>query len=136
MPAGALSTTLPPAQNVVGPPPVMTAVGAGVTLTVVGAEAAVQPEESLTVTTYDPAVLVLIDCVVPTIAPFALHEYVAKPAGAFNVTFVPAQIDSGPLGVIAGAASAPMATLVFALTRPQALLTSTASPTEPVRPAV
>ena len=44
-----VKVTLPPAQNVVGPPGVMVGVaGNGVTVTTVGAETAVQPLASVT----------------------------------------------------------------------------------------
>ena len=50
VPGLAVSVTLPPAQNVVGPDAVMLAVGVVVTVTVVGAEVAEQPFESVTTT--------------------------------------------------------------------------------------
>ena len=50
-PPGAVSVTLPPAQNVVGPPGVIVGVaGFELTVTVVGAEVALQPLPSVTVT--------------------------------------------------------------------------------------
>jgi hypothetical protein len=49
-PLDAVSVTLPPAQNVVGPPAVMLAVGFGLTVTTVGDEAALQPFAFVTVT--------------------------------------------------------------------------------------
>ena len=42
-PALEVSTTLPPAQNVVGPPAVIVAAGSGLTVTDVAAEVAEQP---------------------------------------------------------------------------------------------
>ena len=42
LPALAVSVTLPPAQNVVGPPAVIVAVGFGLTVTAVGADVALQ----------------------------------------------------------------------------------------------
>ena len=49
-PLDAVSVTLPPAQNVVGPPAVMLDVGLALTVTVVGDEAALQPFALVTVT--------------------------------------------------------------------------------------
>ena len=49
-PLDAVSVTLPPAQNVVGPPAVIVAVGIGLTVTTVGAEVALQPFAFVTVT--------------------------------------------------------------------------------------
>jgi hypothetical protein len=49
-PLDAVSVTLPPAQNVVGPPAVMVAAGPGLTVTVVAADVALQPFASVTVT--------------------------------------------------------------------------------------
>ena len=43
LPAFAVSVTLPPAQNVVGPPAVIVAVGVALTVTAVAAEVALQP---------------------------------------------------------------------------------------------
>lgn len=60
MPAGAVSVTLPPSQNVVGPEVVTVAVGGGVTVTVVGADVAVQPFASVTVTVNVPLLVTLI----------------------------------------------------------------------------
>ena len=48
--AGAVSVTLPPAQNVVGPLAVIVAAGLVLTVTVVAAEVAVQPLAFVTVT--------------------------------------------------------------------------------------
>ena len=50
MPAGALSVTVPPLQNVVGPEAVIVATGSGLTVTVVGAEVALQPAVVVVVT--------------------------------------------------------------------------------------
>ena len=50
LPALAVSVTLPPAQNVVGPPAVIVAVGAGLTATGVAADVALQPFAFVTVT--------------------------------------------------------------------------------------
>jgi hypothetical protein len=49
-PLDAVRVTLPPAQNVVGPPGVMLAVGLALTVTVVGEEVALQPFALVTVT--------------------------------------------------------------------------------------
>jgi hypothetical protein len=49
-PAEAVSVTLPPAQNVVGPPAVMVTVGLAFTVTVVAAEVVLQPLAFVTVT--------------------------------------------------------------------------------------
>ena len=56
--------TLPPAQNVVGPPAVIVGVGFAFTVTTVDAEVPLQPFASVTVTLYEPLVLTVIDCVV------------------------------------------------------------------------
>jgi hypothetical protein len=50
VPALAVSVTLPPAQNVVGPPAEIVATGAGFTVTVTGALVAEQPFALNTVT--------------------------------------------------------------------------------------
>ena len=64
-PAGTLSVTEPPAQNVVEPLGVIAGVGGfGLTVTTVAADVALQPLPSVTVTVYEPEVLTLIDCVV------------------------------------------------------------------------
>jgi hypothetical protein len=64
----AVSVTLPPAQNVVGPLAVMTGVaGNALTTTLVGAELPLQPFASVTVTLYEPVAFTVIDCVM---APF------------------------------------------------------------------
>ena len=63
-PAGAVSATLPPAQNVVGPPAVMVGAGFAFTVTTVAAEVPLQPVASVTVTLYEPDALTAIDCVV------------------------------------------------------------------------
>ncbi len=49
-PAGAVSVTLPPAQNVVGPLAVIVAFGVLVTVTMVGAEVLLQPAALVAVT--------------------------------------------------------------------------------------
>ena len=50
LPALEVRVTLPPGQNVVGPPAVIVAVGAGLTVTGVGAVVALQPFALVTVT--------------------------------------------------------------------------------------
>ena len=50
LPALAVSVTLLPAQNVVGPPAVMVGAGAGLTVTAVAADVALQPDAFVTVT--------------------------------------------------------------------------------------
>jgi hypothetical protein len=50
LPLDAVSVTLPPAQNVVGPLAVMAALGSGLTVTVVAAEVALQAFAFVTVT--------------------------------------------------------------------------------------
>jgi len=95
-PAGAVSVTEPPSQNVVGPPGVIVGVaGFTLTVTLVGALVALQPFAFVTVTLYEPLVVTLIDCVVAPVD----HEYDAA-AGAVSVTEPPAQNVVGPLGVI------------------------------------
>ena len=49
-PALAVSVTLPPSQNVVGPPAVMFATGFGLTVTAVADDVALQPFALVTVT--------------------------------------------------------------------------------------
>ena len=49
-PLDAVSVTLPPAQNVVGPPAVMMAVGLALTVTAIGADVALHPLAFVTVT--------------------------------------------------------------------------------------
>jgi len=72
-PLGAVSVTLPPAHNVVGPLGVIVGVGGfGLTVTTVGAEVELHPLPSLTVTVYEPALVTRIDCVVAPVD----HEYV------------------------------------------------------------
>jgi hypothetical protein len=50
LPLDAVSVTLPPAQNVVGPPAVMLAVGLAFAVTTVGEDVALQPLALVTVT--------------------------------------------------------------------------------------
>ena len=68
MPAGAASTTCPPAQKLVGPSGVIVASGSAFTITSVGAaEVAAHPFASTMVTEYEPVLVTVIDGVV---APF------------------------------------------------------------------
>jgi hypothetical protein len=64
VPPLAVSVTLPPAQNVVGPEGVMVAVGSGSTVTVCDAGAAVQEFASVVVTVYVPEVETVMAAVV------------------------------------------------------------------------
>jgi hypothetical protein len=100
-PAEAVSVTLPPVQNVVGPDAVITGTARAWTVTLTGALVAVQPfAASVTVTVNDPLALTAIDRVV---APFD-HSHDA-PSDAVSVTLPPAQNVVLPVGVIdAGAA--------------------------------
>lgn len=61
MPAGAVSVTLPPAQNVVGPEGVMVVSGGALTVTRVGADVAEQLFGSVMVTEYEPVFVTTID---------------------------------------------------------------------------
>src|SRR5207248_730140 len=64
-PTGAVSVTLPPAQNVVAPLGVIVGVaGFALTVTTVASDVALQVLPSVTVTVYEPDVLTRIDCVV------------------------------------------------------------------------
>ncbi len=90
-PLDAVSVTLPPAQNVVGPPAVIPAVGLALTVTVVSAAAVLQPFASVTITPYAPAALTVMACVV---AP--LDQRYADPPDAVRVTVPPAQNVVGP----------------------------------------
>lgn len=63
-PGDAVSVTLPPAQNVVGPPGVIVAAGEGLTVTVNAEDVPTHPVASVTVTLYAPVAVTVIDCVV------------------------------------------------------------------------
>jgi hypothetical protein len=92
-----VSTTEPPAQNVVGPPAVIVGTGGvGLTVTVVAAE--VEEQDPLeTVTVYEPEVVTVMDCVVaPVDQVFPVAEEDVK------VTEFPEQNVVGPLAVIVG----------------------------------
>lgn len=91
-------TTLPPIQNVVGPPALIVGVGGiGFTVTVVPADGADEQPATVTVTVYVPAVETLIDCVV---APVDHKLSVAD--DEVKVTLPPVQKVVGPPGVIVG----------------------------------
>ena len=96
-PAPALSATLPPWQNVVGPLGVITGAGSGFTVTAANVEAE-HPLAFAVVTIYVPVELTVMDCVV---APFD-HRYETKPVPASSVTLPPWQKVVGPFGVITG----------------------------------
>lgn len=97
-PVLAVSVTLPPWQNVVGPEAVIVgAGGVGLTLTETGADDAEHPLALVTVTSYEPEAVTVIDCVV---APFD-HRYEAD-GGAVSVTLPPAQNEVRPDAVITG----------------------------------
>ena len=104
-PAEAVSVTLSPSQNVVGPSAVMTAEGVGLTVTLVAAEVAVQPLV-VVVTVYEPVVVTTIDCVV---APFD-QEYESA-ADDVSVTLPPVQNVVGPSAVIVGVGAVQFVTL-------------------------
>src|SRR5712691_8530582 len=95
VPLDAVSVTLPPAQNVVGPPAVMLAVGLALTVTAVGVDVALHPLASVTVTLELPLALTVIDDVV---APF--DQRYDDPLDAVSVTLPPAQNVVGPPAVI------------------------------------
>ena len=91
----AVSVTLPPAQNVVGPLGVIVAVGSGLTVTVRLAGTDVQPLASVVVTVYVPDVLTVVAAVVAPV-----DQRYDTPPDAVSVTLPPAQKVVGPLGVI------------------------------------
>ncbi len=91
----AVSVTLPPAQNVVGPPAVIVAAGLALTVTAIGEDVALQPFAFVTVTLKLPPALTAIDCVV---APF--DQKYDEPLLAVSVTLPPAQNVVGPPAVI------------------------------------
>jgi hypothetical protein len=93
-----VKVTLPPAQNVVGPPAVMVGVGGvGFTVTVVPADVAALQPAMVTVTVYVPAVETVMACVV---APVDQRLPVADED--VKVTLPPAQNVVGPPAVIVG----------------------------------
>ena len=105
-PLDAVSVTLPPAQNVVGPPAEIVAVGFGLAVTTWGALVAVQPLASVTVTLKLPLVLTVIDVVV---APLD-HRYDTPPPEAVSVTLPPAQNVVGPFALMVGVAGVAVVT--------------------------
>src|SRR6266850_6055029 len=94
----AVSTTEPPAQNVVGPPAVIAGAGGfAFMVTVVGAEVALQPYEFDSVTLYEPDCVTTIDCVVSPV-----DQTYDPPALAVSITEPPAQNVVGPLALMVG----------------------------------
>jgi len=99
-PPEAVSVTLPPAQNVVGPLGVIVAVGSGFTVTVCDAGDDVQPFASVVVTVYVPEVETVIAAVVAPV-----DQRYETPPDAVSVTLPPAQNVVAPLGVIVAVGS-------------------------------
>ena len=95
-----VNTTLPPAQNVNGPPAEIVGVaGIGFTVTVVPADVAEVQPPLVTETVYVPEVETVIDCVVaPVDQRFPLAEE------EVNTTLPPAQKVVGPPAEIVGVA--------------------------------
>ncbi len=95
-----VNTTLPPAQNVVGPPAEIVGVaGKAVTVTVVPADVAEVQPPLVTATVYVPDVETVIDCVVaPVDQRFPLAD------DDVNTTLPPAQNVNGPPAEIVGVA--------------------------------
>jgi archaellum component FlaF (FlaF/FlaG flagellin family) len=122
VPLDAVSVTLPPAQNVVGPPAVMVAVGFALTVTIVGADVALHPFAFVTVTLKLPLALATIDCVVAPVD----QEY-DVPLDEVSVTLPPAQNVVGPPAVIVavGFAFTETAVAVDVALHPLALVTVT-----------
>jgi hypothetical protein len=100
VPPDAVSVTLPPAQNVVGPLGVIVAVGSGFTVTVCDAGTEVQLFASVVVTVYVPEVETVIAAVVAPV-----DQRYDVPPDAVSVTLPPAQNVVGPLGVIVAVGS-------------------------------
>jgi hypothetical protein len=100
VPPEAVSVTLPPAQNVVGPDGVIVAVGSGLTVTVCDAGAEVQEFASVVVTVYVPLVLTVIAAVVAPV-----DQRYDVPPEAVSVTLPPAQKVVGPDGVMVAVGS-------------------------------
>jgi hypothetical protein len=93
-----VNSTLPPAQNVVGPPGVIVGVGGrGFTVTVVPADGADVQPATVTVTVYVPPVETVIDWVVSPV-----DHKLPVAADDVNTTLPPAQNVVGPPGVIVG----------------------------------
>jgi archaellum component FlaF (FlaF/FlaG flagellin family) len=100
VPPEAVSVTLPPAQNVVGPDGVMVAVGSGLTVTVCEAGADMHELASVTVTVYVPEVDTAIAAVVAPV-----DQRYDVPPEAVSVTLPPAQKVVGPDGVMVAVGS-------------------------------
>jgi hypothetical protein len=100
VPPEAVSVTLPPAQNVVGPDGVMVAVGSGLTVTVCDAGAEVQEFASVVVTVYVPDVDTAMAAVVAPV-----DQRYDVPPEAVSVTLPPAQNVVGPDGVMVAVGS-------------------------------
>jgi hypothetical protein len=127
-PAGAVSVTEPPAQNVVGPDEVTAGVaGLAFTVTATGALVALQPFALVTVTLYEPLAVTLTDCVV---AP--LDQRYVRPAGALRVTLPPWQKVVGPEAPIVAAGRGFTVTAVAALVAVQPLAFATVTLYEPL----
>ena len=92
-----VSSTLPPWQNVVGPPAVIVGAGLLFTVTVTGTEVPVHPKELVVVTMYTPELPIVVLCV---IGPW-LHELPLVSLDMI-ITFPPWQNVVGPLAVITG----------------------------------
>jgi len=106
-----VSVTLPPAQNVSGPPAVIVGVaGKLFTVTVVGVEEAdVQPAAFVTCTEYDPVALtVMLEVVAP------VDQRYEVPALEVSVTLPPVQKVNGPPAVIVGVAGIVLTVTVVA----------------------
>ena len=96
-----LSTTLPPAQKVVGPPGVITGTaGVGFTVTTTVFETAEVHPAAITVTLNEPEAVITLVCATPgpgfQTFPFALDEV--------SVVLPPEQNVIGPTGVMEGVA--------------------------------
>ena len=95
VPALAESVTVPPAQNVMGPPAIMLATGKAKTVTGTIIEFVEQPLALVTVTDRFPLLFTEIDCVVSPV----FHNQVL-PVAAVRFTELPAQKPVGPLAEI------------------------------------
>lgn len=130
MPAGAVSVTLPPSQNVVAPLAAIVAVGPGLTVTVVGADVALQPAASVTVTVTVSVAAMTTDCVV---APFdQSHD---APLFASSVTLPPWQKVVAPFGVMVAVGLLTATFTLFVCVGQLVTKTDTDSVTGPVEPA-
>lgn len=118
LPPDAVSVTLFPEQNVVGPFAVICATGKGSTLTFI--EAISVPQEFVTATVYVPAVFTVIAEFVELL----LQRYVPPP-DAVSVTLPPVQNDVGPFAVICATGRGKTVTLMDAVSVPQVFVTAT-----------